>query len=156
MSAAGWCFAQLARFVGSPLPLSRDAQVPSVVTVTEDVATGGQIWTRLYARHRGFPQIIHSAKRFAGPTGIEEYLGRGFSMQLEIGVRSGALMFRSERYFFRAFGRRYYLPRWLSPGRMTVTHAECGDGRFEFALELEHPRLGLLVHQVGVFRERVR
>jgi hypothetical protein len=156
MSAVGWCLAQLGRFVGAPLPLSRDANVTSVVTVTEDMATGGQIWTRLYARRRGFPQIINSSKRFAGPTGIEEYLGRGFSMELEIGVRSGALMFRSERYFFRAFGRRYYLPRWLSPGTMTVMHSECGDGRFEFALEVEHPRLGLLIHQVGVFRERVR
>jgi len=65
MSAAGWCVAQLARFVGAPLPLSRDANVPSVVTVTEDMATGGQIWTRLYTRRRGFPQIIHSSKRFA-------------------------------------------------------------------------------------------
>jgi hypothetical protein len=156
MSAAGWCFAQLGRFVGSPLPLSRDAKVPSVVTVTEDMANGGQIWTRLYARRRGFPQIIHSSKRFAGPTGIEEYLGHGFNMELEIGVRGGALMFRSERYFFRAFGRRFDLPRWLSPGTMTVLHSECGDGRFEFALEVEHPRLGLLIRQVGVFRERVR
>jgi len=156
MSAAGWCLAQLARFVGAPLPLSRAANVPSVVTVTEDMATGGQIWTRLYTRRRGFPQIIHSSKRFAGPTGIEEYLGRGFSMELEIGVRSGALMFRSERYFFRLFGRRFVLPRWLSPGRMTVTHSECGDGRFEFALEVEHPHFGLLIRQVGVFRERAR
>ena len=155
MSASGWCLAQLGRLVGSPLPLSRDANVPSVVTVTEDMATGGQIWTRLYARRRGFPQIIHSAKRFAGPTGIEEYLGRGFSMELEIGVRGGALMFRSERYFFTLFGRRFGLPRWLSPA-MTVTHSECGDGRFEFALEVDHPGLGLLIRQVGVFRERVR
>jgi hypothetical protein len=156
MSVAGWCLAQLGRFVGTPLPLSRDANVPSVVTVTEDMATGGQTWTRLYVRRRGFPQIIHSSKRFAGATGLEEYLGRGFSMELEIGVRSGALVFRSGRYFFTLFGRRFGLPRWLSPGTMTVTHSECGDGRFEFALEVEHPRLGLLIRQVGVFRERVR
>jgi Domain of unknown function (DUF4166) len=156
MSAVGWCFAQVGRLVGGPLPLSREAKVPSVVTVTEDMATGGQIWTRLYARRRGFPQIIHSAKRFAGPTGIEEYLGRGFSMELQIGVRCGALVFRSERYFFTAFGRRFGLPGWLSPGTMTVTHAECGDGRFEFALEVEHPRFGLLIRQLGIFRERVR
>jgi hypothetical protein len=151
LSAAGWCLAQAARFFGGPLPLSREVNLPSVVTVTEDMATGGQIWTRLYARRRGFPQIVHSAKRFAGPTGLEEYLGRGFSMELEIGVHDGALVFRSDRYFFTVFGRRLGLPRWLAPGTMTVTHSECGDGRFQFALEVKHPRLGLLVRQVGVF-----
>src|SRR3984957_14516323 len=47
MSGSGWCLAQMARLVGGPLPTSRDAKMPSVVTVTEDVASGGQIWTRL-------------------------------------------------------------------------------------------------------------
>ena len=154
MNSAGWCLAQLARLCGGPLPTSREANMPSVVTVTEDMATGGQIWTRLYARRRGFPQIIHSSKRFAGPTGIEEYLGRGFGMELKLGVRDGALVFRSDSYFFTIFGRRFHLPRGLSPGKMTVTHAECGDGRFEFALEVSHPRLGVLIRQVAAFRER--
>jgi hypothetical protein len=60
ISRIGWLLAQVARLFGGPLPTSRDANMPSVVTVTEDMATGGQIWTRLYARHNGFPQIIHS------------------------------------------------------------------------------------------------
>jgi hypothetical protein len=153
MSDAGWCLAQLARLIGSPLPTSRETNVPAVVIVTEDMATGGQIWTRLYARRRGFPQIIHSAKRFAGPTGIEEYLGRGFGMALRIGVRDGALVFRSDNYFLKVFGKRFHLPAWLSPGAMTVTHTEQGDGRFEFTLEVNHPRFGLLIRQSAVFRE---
>jgi len=69
MSRVGFLLAQAARLIGGPLPVSRDAHVPSVVTVTEDVATSGQHWTRLYARRRGFPHIVHSSKRFAGPTG---------------------------------------------------------------------------------------
>jgi hypothetical protein len=153
MSSAGWCLAQLARLVGGPLPTARDARVPSVVTVTEDMASGGQIWTRLYGRRSGFPQIIHSAKRFAGPTGIEEYLGRGFGMALSIGVRDGALVFRSNSYFVEIFGRRMRLPNWLSPGIMTVTHAERGDGQFTFTLEVDHPRFGLLIRQTAAFRE---
>jgi len=153
MSRAGWCLAQIARLIGAPLPTSHEANVPSVVTVTEDMATGGQIWTRLYARRCGFPQIIHSSKRFAGPTGIEEYLGHGFGIALGISVHNGALVFRSEHYFVQIFGRRWRLPQWLSPGEMTVTHAERSDGRFEFTLAVKHPRFGLMIDQSAAFRE---
>lgn len=79
-SDIGWWFAQAARLIGGPLPTGRDTGVPMIVTVTEDGPTGGQTWTRICARKRGFPQVIHSAKRFAGPTGLEEYIGCGVSM----------------------------------------------------------------------------
>ena len=78
MSLPGRLLAEALRVVGAPLPLRRDVGVPSVVTVTEDVATGGQFWTRLYANRTSFPQVIHSAKRFSGPTGLEEYIGFGY------------------------------------------------------------------------------
>src|SRR3954470_15514198 len=45
MSGVGWLLAQAARLIGGPLPISRDARTPSVVTVTEDVAVKGQHWT---------------------------------------------------------------------------------------------------------------
>jgi Domain of unknown function (DUF4166) len=153
MSRLGWCLAQAARLFGGPLPTSRDANMPSVVTVTEDMATGGQIWTRLYARRDGFPQIIHSSKCFSGPTGLEEYLGNGLSIALRARVRGGALVFCGDGYFLQIFGRRWRLPNWLSPGTMTVTHAERSDGRFEFRLEVSHPRFGLLIRQSAAFRE---
>jgi Domain of unknown function (DUF4166) len=76
MSKVGYALAQVARLIGGPFPVSTDSDVPSVVSVTEDMATGGQIWTRLYARRAGFPQVIHSSKRFCGPTGLEERRGR--------------------------------------------------------------------------------
>jgi hypothetical protein len=132
MNFAGRCLAQLARVIGAPLPTSTDAHVPIVVTVTEDMATGGQIWTRLCTRRDGFPQIINSSKRFSGPTGIEEYLGRGLSMALTIHALNGALVFRSDTYFLRVLGLRLRLPAWLSPGVMTVSHAEIGETRFLF------------------------
>ena len=153
MSRAGWWLAQAARLIGGPLPVSRDANVPSVVTVTEDIANKGQHWTRLYARRRGFPQVVHSSKRFAGPTGLEEYVGCGVGMALTIHAEEGALIFRAAHYFFQIGGFRLRLPDWLTPGALAVTHAELGDGRFLFKLDIVHPRLGRLICQTAAFRE---
>jgi hypothetical protein len=170
MSRAGWWLAQAARLIGGPLPVSRDAGVPSVVTVTEDVARSGQHWTRLYARRRGFPHIVHSSKRFAGPTGLEEYVGYGVGMALTIHVEAhvpekwepvfrkghaqeNALVFRAAHYFLQIGRFRLRLPSWASPGALAVTHAELGDGRFLFRLDITHPRLGRLICQTAAFEE---
>jgi hypothetical protein len=153
MSAAGWLLAQAARLIGGPLPVSHDARVPSVVTVTEDAATNGQHWTRLYARRRGFPQVVHSSKRFAGPTGLEEYVGCGVGMALTIHVEAEALIFRAAHYFVQLGRFRLRLPAWLTPGALSVTHAELGDGRFLFRLDITHPRLGRLICQTAAFKE---
>jgi hypothetical protein len=153
MSRAGWLLAQAARLLGGPLPTQSDVGVPSIVTVTEDMATGGQIWTRLYARRHGFPQVIHSSKRFCGPTGLEEYVGRGIGMALTVHVEQRALVFRSRHYFFQMFGRRMRLPAWLTPGALTVKHIEIGDGKFIFTLEIHHPKFGALIQQSAVFQE---
>jgi len=153
LSRAGWWLGQALRLIGAPLPFRTDVRVPSVVTVTEDMAQGGQVWTRLYARRAGFPQIIHSAKRFAGPTGLEEYVGYGIGVALTVHVSDGALVFRGDSYFVQVLGLRLRLPRWLTPGRLRVTHAELSAGEFCYTLALTHPRLGTLVHQVAWFRE---
>ena len=153
MSRAGMALAQMARIIGGPLPVCRDVDVPGVVTVTEDVATGGQIWTRLYARRNGFPQVINSSKRFAGATGLEEHVGCGIGMSLSLAVDTDALLFKSHRYFWQ-FGRlRLHLPRWLTPGPLTVGHHDLGDGHFAFTLDIQHPWLGCLIHQRAVFQE---
>jgi hypothetical protein len=153
MSRKGWWLAQAARLIGGPLPLWRSVHVPAVVTVTEDRACGGQIWTRLYGRRSGFPQVIHSSKRFAGPTGLEEHVGAGVGMTLTVYAREGALIFRSRDYFIDLPRYRLTLPGWLRPGTLYVTHAELPDGRFSFTLQLIHPRFGLLMRQMAMFRE---
>jgi hypothetical protein len=153
MSRAGWLLVQALRQIGGPLPTSRDVHVPSIVAVTEDLASGGQVWTRLYVRRRGFPQVIHSSKRFAGPTGLEEHVGCGIGMTLRMGVEDHALVFRSHRYFVD-FGRwRLTLPRWATPGTLTVRHIAAEGDRFVFAMEIVHPLLGMLVRQSAVFQE---
>ena len=96
---------------------------------------------------------MHSSKRFAGATGLEEYVGYGVGMALELLVREGALIFRSRDYFVQMFGRRFVLPKWLCPGELTVIHAEVPDGRFSFTLQLTHPRFGLMLRQMALYRE---
>ena len=86
LSRAGWLLAQAARILGGPIPFTPGATGPSVVAVTEEPALDGQVWTRIYARHGRFPQVIHSAKRFRGPTGLEEDLGHGLLMRLTMHV----------------------------------------------------------------------
>jgi hypothetical protein len=149
----GFWLAQLARLIGGPLPTGTETGVPMVVTVTEDAASGGQIWTRICARSHGFPQVIHSAKRFAGPTGLEEYVGCGVSMALRISVEHEALVFRSVGYALQIGRLRLPLPPWLTPGDLAVTHADVGGGVFRFTLEIIHPRFGMLIRQSAVFRE---
>ena len=153
ISRAGFWFVHLARLIGGPLPTRAEPAVPMIVAVTEDAASGGQIWTRICGRRQGFPQVIHSAKRFAGPTGLEEYLGWGLSMSLRVCVANGALEFHSTGYAFELAGWRLALPAWLTPGDLTVTHSDLGSGVFRFSLEIVHPRFGPIVRQSAVFRE---
>ncbi|MFX8351141.1 DUF4166 domain-containing protein, partial [Acinetobacter baumannii] len=77
-----------------------------------------QVWTRSYARPSRFPQVIQSAKCFAGPTGLEERLGYGLVMRLAVSVEGppGAadLVFRSRGYRLRILGLDLPLPSLLS------------------------------------------
>jgi len=153
ISSIGWWLVQLARLIGGPLPTGAETGVPMIVTVTEEEASGGQIWTRICARRDGFPQVIHSSKRFAGPTGLEEYIGFGVSMALRVSVEHEALVFRSAGYSLQLGPFRVPLPAWLTPGDLTVTHSDLGCGTFQFALEIVHRRFGMLLRQSAVFRE---
>jgi len=150
----GRFLAELARIIGAPLPLGDDIGVPAVVTVTEDTATGGQFWTRLYGVKKGFPQVIHSSKRFAGPTGLEEYLGGGFGIALRVTAQNQVLNFHSDHYFVALGPARLRLPRWAAPGALTITHEDRGDGVFAFILSLRHPWFGEALRQTVLFRER--
>ena len=152
-SRAGWLLAQLARLVGAPLPLERESPLPAVVSVSEDRKSGGQVWTRIYGRNRGFPQVINSAKSFAGPTGLEEHIGGGIAMALRVRRVEGGLEFVSDHYCLHLFGQRLRLPRWMNPGKTVVRHIDQGEGRFIFSLQLSHPWFGEMVYQEGLFAD---
>jgi hypothetical protein len=154
LSFAGRILAFLTRAIGAPLPLTNGTTGPALVAVVEDECLGGQSWTRMYVRPGRFPQTIHSAKRFRGETGLEEYVGYGIGMVLRVTVEEGALVFRSDHYFF-GIGRRWRwrLPKVAEPGRMEIIHREEGDGTFSFRLALTHSLLGRLLHQLAYFHD---
>jgi hypothetical protein len=163
MTAAGWLMAQIARPFGGALPTTPNATGPAVVAVTDAPAINGMIWSRQYPRSATggrFPQVIHSAKRFAGPTGLEEYLplapGVGLLMRLTLHAEPGTLIFRSSGYALDLAGRAIALPRWLWPGHCNIRHrTETGD-RFSFTLDLSHPLFGHLIRQVAFFEDTDR
>ena len=96
---------------------------------------------------------MHSAKRFSGPTGLEEYIGFGIGIALTISERGGALIFLNQSYFVRLLGWRIALPAFLSPGRLEVGHHDLGGGAFAFTLDLVHPVFGALIGQRVIFHD---
>ncbi len=154
ISRVGWLFAQACRLIGAPLPLDRGGGAAAVVTVTEHAPSGGQVWTRVYARRGGFPQVIHSAKMFAGPTGLEEYIGLGIGIALTVSGGSEGITFRSDHYFLKFGAWHLRLPGWLTPGALRIDHLDRGGGQFLFVLDLRHPVLGELIHQQGLFADQ--
>jgi hypothetical protein len=151
LSRTGWLLAQVARIVGSPLPLERSERTAVSVLVTGCERLGGQAWTRIYDRAHGLPQVIQSTKRFGGATGLEEMVGCGVGMRLKLSVRERALVFRSAGYFLRCFGIELSLPLWMTPGVIEVVHREESLSRFSFSLSVEHAWAGHIIDQVAFF-----
>ena len=154
MNQAGWLLAQACRLIGAPLPLDRGCGGAAVVTVTEHAPSGGQVWTRVYARRGGFPQVIHSAKMFSGPTGLEEYVGLGIGIALRVNGDAKGISFVSDHYFFKVGRMHLRLPHWLAPGALRIDHLDRSEGQFLFVLDLHHRLLGQLIHQVGRFADQ--
>ncbi|MCK5749611.1 MAG: DUF4166 domain-containing protein [Oricola sp.] len=151
---AGLVLTQAARIIGAPLPLDKRSEArPAIVAITDDPDRDGQVWTRLYARGAGFPQSVNSAKRFSGPTGLEEHVGGGVSMSLILSVEGGALFFSSVDYFLTVFGVRIKFPEAFAPGRMVIGHHDLGAGRFAFTLTLTHALFGLMISQTTIFHD---
>ena len=147
----GRCFRQLARLVGSPLPLDDEIGPAAVIVMTVDARNSA--WTRVYRRSRGRHQAIQSVKRFSGPTGLEEYLGCGISMALRVRAERRSLVFESAGYYLALGEHRLPLPRWLTPGQLTVRNTELASACFRFSLELTHPRFGVVLRQEAMFED---
>ncbi|MCH9807758.1 MAG: DUF4166 domain-containing protein [Alphaproteobacteria bacterium] len=157
LNRAGLVLARLARLFSTPLPDTDGAVGPASVSIATNDKLGGQIWTRVYGRPGRFPQVVHSVKRFCGPTGLEEFVGPGatwgIGMTLRLSVEGRVLVFRSQRYFAQIGPVRLTLPAWCEPGRMTIRHRQRSGSEFGFTLDLKHRWFGALIHQDCIFSD---
>lgn len=154
MNWAGRALAQAARLIGAPLPFDMSSKgLPAVVIVTEDSQSDGQFWVRQYGRAKGFPQVVHSSKRFSGPSGLEEYIGYGIGMALKVEASDDALFFKSDGYFLQIAGRKMRLPRFSSPGSLVIGHHAMGEDNFLFSLRLSNRVFGEMIAQDCLFQD---
>jgi predicted DCC family thiol-disulfide oxidoreductase YuxK len=66
-------------------------------------------------------------------------------------VEDGALHFDSDHYFLKAGRFRLTLPRWMAPGRLRVSHIDCGHSSFAFVLDLRHGARAMSSQMIVVF-----
>jgi hypothetical protein len=141
------CACQL---IGTPVAPFEGNDVPVEVHVY-DVAGGGTVWERRYA-FAGRPEtVVRSMKKLDDDGSLVEALNAGLHMRLRVFEDQGALHFLSTGYFFRIGPLRVPLPDWFPPGPTHVVHEDRDDGRFTFTMRTEHPLLGEMFFQSGVF-----
>ncbi len=56
-------------------------------------------------------------------------------------------------FFCNVLGFKVPIPHWLTPGKTVVVQTALDNERFRFDLDVEHPLLGIMFEQSGVFRE---
>lgn len=152
MNFFGKCLSTVMRLFNAPLPLeTKNTGAAAHVTVTGE--HGAQIWNRKYSSNKTAAQLISSRKQFSGPTGLEEMLGYGIGMTLKLTANSESIFFTADRFFMTFFGRRVYLPAFATPGHLTITHTDLGEGNFCFGMTLTHSLFGNLVNQNVLFTD---
>jgi hypothetical protein len=154
MNWLGWIFAQATRLIGAPLAPWPADDVPVVVSVRPQPG-GAILWERAYA-YPGRPRLTIASRKAAAPDGsLLEITRGGLGMRLAVSVEAGALVFRSNAYFWRVGAIDLPIPLLLTPGRACVVHRDLGRGRFHFALSFVHPLAGESFRNAGDFRDPI-
>jgi hypothetical protein len=136
--------------IGTPVAPFEGDDVPVEVKVY-DAADGGTVWERRYDFDGRASTIVRSTKKLDEDGSLVEQLNAGLHMRLRVFEEAGALHFVSTGYFFQIGGLRLSLPDWFPPGRTHVVHENRGEGRFLFTMRTEHPTLGEMFFQSGIF-----
>ncbi|MEM8686744.1 MAG: DUF4166 domain-containing protein [Pseudomonadota bacterium] len=148
----GLALAHVGRLLGAPMAWKTGRNVPCDVHVYAD-PDGGVVWERHYT-FTGLSEIVaKTTKRCDGRGRLLECFGRHAGMTLRVYEENGELHFKSEDFFLRAGNRKLVLPMAVSPGTLHVVQKCEGSGNFRFTMDVDHPWLGRIAAQDGVFRE---
>ncbi len=147
----GLAFAQFCRLFGTPLTPYRDDNIAAKVEVYPDVKHGGMVWDRYYHHRNGKIVRVQSTKRIDVQHGLAEHIGAGLGMALTLSEENGALIFTSNHYFWQWGKTRWRLPEALTPGKTIVRQIAIDDKQFIFELDVQHPLLGQMYYQRGIF-----
>lgn len=149
----GWLLAQACRLIGTPLAPHAGRDIPVSCAVYPAADGSGVVWDRTYAFPGRKPVTVSSTKVLDRSRKLLEVVGGGLGMELAVYEYRRTLNFRSQRYFWSIAGRRIPLPALLSPGVAHVVHSDEGGGFFRFTITIDHPLLGRLFFQDGIFTE---
>jgi len=151
LSFTGKLLAQCCRLIGAPLALHCGKNIPIVVNVYPNKKLNGMTWDRLYRYEKSPVNRVKSTKCVLKNIGLVEMVRFGFGMELNVYEEHHAIVFESKRFFWKFRNIKINIPDWLSPGKTVVSQRALDDRRFEFRLDVEHPILGQVFKQVGVF-----
>lgn len=158
LSFAGKLFAQCCRLIGKPYCLRSGVDIPIEVKVFPDPKKAGITWDRFYYyqnprnKTKTIVDRVRSTKCLTN-NGLVEVIGFGMGMALQLSVENEALVFTSRHYFINIFGKQIKFPHLLTPGLTVVKQKALGNHTFEFSLSCDHPFLGRVFWQTGVFEE---
>lgn len=82
---------------------------------------------------------------------VIEFVRLGVGMKLKVTAEDGAIVFRSEGYIWRVFGRDIPIPVGLIFGDAYVEERPVDDRKFTMKMVLTHPFLGVLFRYQGSF-----
>lgn len=150
----GLALAHLGRPLGAPMAWKTGEKVPCDVHVYED-PRGGVVWERRYDFGDPRSVVAKTTKRCDGRGRLLECFGVAAGMTLRVFEKDGELHFLSENFFLRLGNWKVVLPVLLSPGTLHVAQKDEGEGEFRFTMDVEHPVLGRIAAQDGVFRQVV-
>ena len=149
----GRAMAWISRLVGGPVTHLTGRDVPVDVHVYEDQTHGGTVWERRYDFAGARRAVAKTTKRVDRSGRLLECFGRGFGMEIHVYEEGGALNFRSRSFYVQIGRRRIRFPYLMSPGTLLVEHIDEGNGRFRFRMTVNHPILGRVFFQDGIFRK---
>lgn len=111
------------------------------------------VWDRFYYFADNKLNRVRSTKVILARSGLVEVAISGFGMYSKVYANKGAIVFESQRFFCTLGHIRLPIPHLLSPGKTIAIQRALSKGQFEFTLNIEHPILGIVFRQSGVFKE---